>query len=75
MTYVAQFFHAFSSSGMSLFSCAAQRADVLRSMTAQTETEARVIGNFVENMSSLMLGVHDYERRVANVRLSPSDPF
>ncbi|GAA5892714.1 hypothetical protein JCM6882_000562 [Rhodosporidiobolus microsporus] len=45
MTYVAQFFHAFSS-------------------RAQAETEARVISNFVENTSSLMLAVHDYERRV-----------
>ncbi|GAA5972877.1 hypothetical protein JCM11641_003984 [Rhodosporidiobolus odoratus] len=45
MTYVAQFFHAFSS-------------------RAQAETEARVISTFVENVSSLMLAVHDYERRV-----------
>ncbi|GAA5820946.1 hypothetical protein JCM11251_001888 [Rhodosporidiobolus azoricus] len=45
MTYVAQFFHAFSS-------------------RAQAETEARVISNFVDNTSSLMLAVHDYERRV-----------
>ncbi|SCV68106.1 BQ2448_227 [Microbotryum intermedium] len=48
MTYVAQFFHAFST-------------------TAQTETEARVIGNFVDNMSSLMSAVHDYERRVGQL--------
>ncbi|GAA5868435.1 hypothetical protein JCM3774_005377 [Rhodotorula dairenensis] len=46
MTYVAQFFHAFSS-------------------RAQAETEARVISKFVDEMSELMLAVHDYERRVA----------
>ncbi|GAA5863697.1 hypothetical protein JCM8547_003696 [Rhodosporidiobolus lusitaniae] len=45
MTYVAQFFHAFSS-------------------RAQAETEARVISTFIENMSTLMLAVHEYERRV-----------
>lgn len=32
--------------------------------TAQAETEARVISKFVEEMSELMLAVHDYERRV-----------
>ncbi|BGP27742.1 actin cross-linking [Rhodotorula toruloides] len=48
MTYVAQFFHAFSS-------------------RAQAETEARVIGNFVQEMSALMLAVHDYERRVTEL--------
>ncbi|BGO95730.1 hypothetical protein NBRC10512_001564 [Rhodotorula toruloides] len=48
MTYVAQFFHAFSS-------------------RAQAETEARVISNFVEEMSALMLAVHDYERRVTEL--------
>ncbi|GAA6013171.1 hypothetical protein JCM10207_006193 [Rhodosporidiobolus poonsookiae] len=46
MTYVAQFFHAFSS-------------------RAQTESEARVISNFVDNMRSLLTAVHDYERRVS----------
>ncbi len=45
MTYVAQFFHAFSSK-------------------QREETEARVIGEFVETMSELMLGIHDYERRM-----------
>ncbi|KAG0666842.1 hypothetical protein C6P46_003552 [Rhodotorula mucilaginosa] len=45
MTYVAQFFHAFSS-------------------RAQAETEVRVINKFVEEMSELMLAVHDYERRL-----------
>ncbi|GAA6026519.1 hypothetical protein JCM8202_002814 [Rhodotorula sphaerocarpa] len=48
MTYVAQFFHAFSS-------------------RAQAETEARVISKFVEEMSELMLAVHDYERRVSEL--------
>ncbi|KAK4049284.1 alpha-actinin [Microbotryomycetes sp. JL201] len=45
MTYVAQYFHAFSS-------------------RAQNETDARVITSFVDNVSSLMLALHDYERRV-----------
>ncbi|BGP20152.1 hypothetical protein JCM10213_000763 [Rhodosporidiobolus nylandii] len=48
MTYVAQFFHAFSS-------------------RAQAETEARVISNFVDNVNSLMLAIHDYERRVTDL--------
>ncbi|POY75544.1 hypothetical protein BMF94_1447 [Rhodotorula taiwanensis] len=48
MTYVAQFFHAFSS-------------------RAQAETEARVINKFVDEMSELMLAVHDYERRVTEL--------
>ncbi|GAA5985599.1 hypothetical protein JCM10908_007035 [Rhodotorula pacifica] len=48
MTYVAQFFHAFSS-------------------RAQAETEARVISKFVDEMSELMLAVHDYERRVTTL--------
>ncbi|GAA5844203.1 hypothetical protein JCM9279_001724 [Rhodotorula babjevae] len=45
MTYVAQYFHAFSS-------------------RAQAETEAKVISRFVDEMSGLMLSVHDYEQRV-----------
>lgn len=35
--------------------------------SAQQETEARVISNFVEHMSELMLSVHDYERRLTLV--------
>lgn len=35
--------------------------------TAQQESESRVISHFVENMSELMLAVHDYERRVTSV--------
>ncbi|GAA6010630.1 hypothetical protein JCM11491_003001 [Sporobolomyces phaffii] len=48
MTYIAQFFHAFSSK-------------------AQQENESRVISHFVENMSELMVSVHDYERRMASL--------
>ncbi|ORY55954.1 calponin homology domain-containing protein [Leucosporidium creatinivorum] len=48
MTYVAQYFHAFSS-------------------TAQAETESKVISTFVENMSSLMVAVNDYEARVGRL--------
>ncbi|KAK4047110.1 hypothetical protein OIO90_006312 [Microbotryomycetes sp. JL221] len=44
MTYVAQYFHAFSSK-------------------AQNETDAKVISSFADNMSSLMLALHDYEQR------------
>ncbi|KAM0755557.1 actinin-like protein [Meredithblackwellia eburnea MCA 4105] len=44
MTYVAQFFHAFSSQ-------------------AREETEARIINNFVNNTNSLMVSIHDYEKR------------
>ncbi|GAA5987273.1 hypothetical protein JCM5350_008126 [Sporobolomyces pararoseus] len=53
MTYVAQFFHAFSSK-------------------AQQENESKVISNFVENMSELMLSVHDYERRFTSLMSSIS---
>ncbi|GAA5930125.1 uncharacterized protein JCM15063_004723 [Sporobolomyces koalae] len=53
MTYVAQFFHAFSSK-------------------AQQENESRVISHFVDNMSELMLSVHDYERRVTTLLASIS---
>ncbi|GAA6039197.1 hypothetical protein JCM8097_000465 [Rhodosporidiobolus ruineniae] len=45
MTYVASFFHAFSS-------------------RAQAETETRLISQFAANMEELLVGVHDYERRV-----------
>ncbi|KAM0790463.1 hypothetical protein ACM66B_003340 [Microbotryomycetes sp. NB124-2] len=51
MTYVAQYFHAFSS-------------------RAQTETDAKIISSFVDNMSSLMLALHDYERRVEELLVS-----
>ncbi|KAL8283147.1 hypothetical protein RQP46_005925 [Phenoliferia psychrophenolica] len=48
MTYVAQYFHAFSSQ-------------------AREETEARIITNFVNNTNSLIMGIHDYERRATAI--------
>lgn len=40
---------------------------LIDALAAQAETEARVISNFVEEMSALMLAVHEYERRVTEV--------
>lgn len=71
MTYVAQFFHAFSSRGQTisphiLLRCWRELTSPF-DLVAQAETEARVISKFVEEMSELMLAVHDYERRVSEV--------
>jgi hypothetical protein len=61
MTYVASYFHAFST--MSEFFCPENRGCYLLKITDQAETVARRVIKFAELMQSVWLSRNDYERR------------
>jgi len=65
MTYVASYFHAFSTMG------ACSRNTVLRiveSSVDQAQTVSRRVEKFAELMRSVWVSRNDYERRVRAVR-------
>jgi hypothetical protein len=68
MTYIASFFHAFSSMGMLTYSTPS--AFVLRLLFARTdqaETVSRRVEKFAELMQSVWISKNDYERRIRAV--------
>lgn len=82
MTYVAQFFHAFTSKGkpikLIIFApilpyCHRDRlssSSLSSNCLAREESQINVISTFTEDMTSLMAGIHDYERQAQAVGFS-----
>jgi hypothetical protein len=73
MTYIASFFHAFSSMGQDLLSsenlcCSHHTID-------QAETVSRRVVKFAELMQSVWLSRNDYERRTRLVSDMVNNPF
>jgi hypothetical protein len=70
MTYVASYFHAFSSQGAHLFRGAQGGAGnlIIRIHADQAETVSRRIDKFADLMRSIWVSRNDYERRVRAVR-------
>jgi cofilin len=62
MTYIASFFHAFSSMGMSCY-IAITRVSVFMGNADQAETESRRVEKFADLMQSVWIIRTDYERR------------
>lgn len=71
MTYVAGYFHAFSSMGVSLTSAATGIGTYL--LVEQTETVSRRVEKFAELMQSVWTSQNDYERRVRELLRSMSE--
>jgi len=71
MTYIASFFHAFSTMGTCVVRNFGQLNSNLRYHIDQAETVSRRVEKFAELMQSVWLIRNDYERRVRLVRLSP----
>ena len=69
MTYIASYFHAFSSMGMIRSTLTLSFSLAL--LPDQAETVSRRIEKFAELMQSVWLSRNDYERRVKLVRLLP----
>jgi hypothetical protein len=68
MTYIASFFHAFSSMGESF--CARRVPfSVADRLQDQAETVSRRVEKFAELMQSVWLSKNDYEKRVLAVCL------
>lgn len=65
MTYIASFFHAFSTMGQLL---CFQKSHYSQVTTDQAETVSRRVENFAELMQSVWTSKNDYERRARNVR-------
>lgn len=70
MTYVASYFHAFSSQGVHFFFRWQGNAGnlILRIHADQAETVSRRIDKFADLMRSIWVSRNDYERRVRAVR-------
>jgi hypothetical protein len=66
MTYIASFFHAFSSMG-ELARDFSPKGDVLSICVDQAETVARRVEKFAELMQSVWISRNDYERRITAV--------
>ena len=72
MTYVACYFHAFSSMGMFIAISIEMTRTYIYDID-QAETVSRRVEKFAELMQSVWLSRNDYERRVREVRdTSPS---
>lgn len=72
MTYVASYFHAFSSQGGLVFMLHETFVDISSCIwTDQAETVSRRIEKFAELMQSIWVSRNDYERRVRAVRERP----
>ncbi len=69
MTYVASFFHAFSSAGMLVFDMDGSRSLRCGWVSDQAETVSRRVEKFAELMQSVWLSRNDYERRVSEVTI------
>ena len=69
MTYVAGYFHAFSSMGMSLIIL----RNIANMSTEQSETVTRRVEKFAELMQSVWTSKNDYERRVKALLSSMSN--
>jgi hypothetical protein len=73
MTYVASYFHAFSSQGAPFFFRRTSNL-IIRIQTDQAETVSRRIDKFADLMRSIWVSRNDYERRVRAVRDWPQFP-
>jgi len=69
MTYVASYFHAFSTQGRPLIYVPQNLIDISSFIpTDQAETVSRRIEKFADLMQSIWVSRNDYERRVRAVR-------
>jgi hypothetical protein len=69
MTYVASYFHAFSSQGALFFRWQGNADNlIIRTHADQAETVSRRIDKFADLMRSIWVSRNDYERRVRAVR-------
>ena len=69
MTYIASYFHAFSTMGQLML---AQRPHYSWIVCIdQAETVSRRVEKFAELMQSVWASKNDYERRARNVRWAP----
>lgn len=66
MTYVASYFHAFSSMGKEQVNVS-DYTSLIRYYTDQAETVSRRVEKFAELMQSVWLSRNDYERRAKAV--------